>query len=89
MNPPQFTLAPHVCAACFGRLLARTDDAGVSLYTCSNCGIIGVGSAISSGVLHPSNCACGLKSAGRDLKIRCTPNDGVDVPSKIIAREMG
>ena len=81
---------PHVCSACFGRLMTRVDEVGVSTFICSNCGIIGIGSTITSGHMHPSNCACGLAAAGRDLKIRCTPNDGsFGVPSKIVARETG
>jgi hypothetical protein len=75
---PVFTLMPHICRHCFGRLASRLND-GLQEYRCTNCETVTV--ALS----HEEACCCGMKirkrnGAGRsggpmvDAGIRCIPN---------------
>lgn len=75
-------LIDHVCAACFGRLLARN-----GVYRCSNCGA-------AADVLK-SVCACGIRlNAGKgktkDAGIRCVKNKHIspEFPGEIVAEQV-
>ncbi|MDO3527527.1 hypothetical protein ACNRBH_09150 [Ralstonia pseudosolanacearum] len=72
-------ITDHVCATCFGRVLARpgsTDESEV--YRCSNCGVERAGE--SEAVI----CACSLPG------VRCEVNDDVSPlwPGEIVAMEL-
>lgn len=83
-----WTIEPHVCVACLGRILSRTVqhnglDTPQREYRCSNCGITGIGQARSI-------CCCGAKfNTGRVIGIRCieNPAKGPASPSEIVAAE--
>lgn len=85
---PSWRLAPHVCAVCFGRILARPDpDASEhgTLYRCSNCG------AEKRSTRPESLCACGITlRTGRNAGIRCIPNPSrtPECPAEIVAEEI-
>ena len=80
-------LEPHVCKACFGRIVSRKiGDVDDKLYQCSNCGAEAEGSGPS--VL----CACGVclpRKGGSPIKLglKCQQNTerGTDFPSLYIA----
>jgi ribosomal protein L37AE/L43A len=89
-----WTLEDHVCRSCFGRLVSRPLDSGLSQYQCSNCGLVREGH--SAEVL----CACGMKvrkslrnaMTGNtliDAGIRCIRNTNTspEFPSLIVAIE--
>jgi hypothetical protein len=89
-SAPGWTLEPHVCRECFGRLLSQPRARGRRLYVCANCGTEAVGRAVD--VL----CACGLKLRNHgpgaplvDAGIRCQPNPDPrpDFPSVFVAAE--
>lgn len=86
MKEPTWTLTKHACGSCFARLLARTDDAGVRVYRCSNCANTGYGKVNG----HPANCACGLKVGSQDMGMRCVvnPNPRPEMLSEIIVQEV-
>lgn len=84
-----WSLEPHVCRHCFGRLLSQP-AAGRTRYLCSNCGAEAHGDAPS--VL----CACGLALRNHgpaggtlDAGLRCQPNPAPspDFPSRFVAAE--
>lgn len=69
MTESRWTLAPHVCRVCLGRLLV-TEHQGRRRWRCSNCGTEAHGATAT--VL----CCCGIKlgKAQRDAGIRCVAN---------------
>jgi hypothetical protein len=84
-----WTLEPHVCASCFGRLVSQpaTSD-GIVRYRCTNCEAEAIGK--TSAVL----CACGSEvrrhgpsSGAADLGLRCRPNPSPspEFPSAFVA----
>lgn len=86
-------LEPHVCRACFSRLVSRQAPGG-RMYHCTNCGLEAQGAGPE--VL----CSCGmkvrrpLKGAGSghalvDAGVRCMPNPDPrpDFPSLFVAGE--
>lgn len=78
-------LEDHVCRRCFGRLVSKPAHGGHRLYRCTNCGFEAEGGC--SSVV----CACGLKTKqGKDLGVRCVPNDqrSAEAPSEIVARQV-
>lgn len=86
-----WSLEPHVCRHCFGRLASRDVGDGHRVYQCTNCGAEGAGSAAD--VL----CACGLKLTPRglgkgpvDAGIRCHANPAPtpEFPSLFVASEV-
>lgn len=79
----RWKLEPHVCGACFGRVLSCRSD-GRQSFRCSNCGAEWTAEA-------KRGCACGIKLAGRDAGIRCVPNDRQrpELLSEFIAKEAG
>lgn len=77
-----WTLTPHVCRACFGRVVMRVTDDFKRVYRCSNCGIE------RDGQNEKTICCCGIKLRhGRDVMMRCQPNPAPtpECPSEIIA----
>jgi DNA-directed RNA polymerase subunit RPC12/RpoP len=87
---PGWTLEPHVCRECFGRLLSQPRARGHRLYVCANCGTEALGRAAD--VL----CACGLKLRNHgpgaplvDAGLRCQPNPEPrpEFPSLFVAAE--
>lgn len=89
-DPTQtWSLEPHVCRHCFGRLLSQP-AAGRTRYVCSNCGAEDLGDGPD--VL----CACGLAlrnhgpSGGMlNAGLRCQPNPSPspEFPSLFVAAE--
>lgn len=85
--PPLWTLEPHVCRSCFGRLVSTPDQAsGRTRYLCTNCGAEAVADSAEA------VCACGLQvrtPAGVlvDAGLRCIPNPDPrpDFPSCFVA----
>ena len=88
-------LEPHICRACFSRLVSRGVDGASRRYHCTNCGL--EAAAESAEAL----CCCGTKirrptkgsKSGRtlvDAGIRCAANPAPtpDFPSVIIAMEV-
>lgn len=83
---PSFSLEPHVCRRCFGRLLSTDAGApsGARRYVCANCGASEVGA--SPEVL----CCCGMTlktkaPPGRVLTCGPNPNPSAAFPSQIVA----
>lgn len=85
-----WTLEPHVCRHCFGRLVSQALPDGDVRYQCTNCGAEAVG--LESDVL----CACGTAlrkhgsgSAPVSAGLRCQPNPSPspDFPSLFVAAE--
>lgn len=75
-------LIPHICRACFGRMLMRETIDRRRVYRCSNCGIE------REGPDERVICCCGLKLRGRiDAGLRCQPNENKspEFPSEIVA----
>lgn len=60
-------IEPHVCRACFGRILSRAEG-DARLYRCADCGTEKTGHA--SSVL----CSCGIRLNARTAGVRCEPN---------------
>jgi hypothetical protein len=91
-----WALEPHICRACFGRLVSRPADApGWRRYQCTNCGLEASAQAAAE------VCCCGTKlrkatPSGRsgaaliDAGIRCMSNPAPtpDFPSVIVAGEV-
>lgn len=84
-----WTLEPHVCRHCFGRLLSQP-AAGRTRYACSNCG------AEAHGDAPDVLCACGLALRNHgpaggviDAGLRCQPNPAPspEFPSQFVAAE--
>lgn len=75
---------PHICAACFGRVLAKTVEGGAREFRCSNCDATWTGQA-------KDGCCCGMKVGNRDAGIRCVENPSrpPELLSQIIAKEVG
>jgi hypothetical protein len=104
-GPDAWRLEPHVCRACFSRLVSCATETrtladgpllGVRRYQCTGCGVEALGRAPD--VL----CSCGLKirkatRGGRssvvltDAGIRCTPNPEIraDFSQLFVAQEVG
>ena len=89
-------LEPHICRACFSRLVSQGADGAMRRYHCTNCGL----EAVAPGA--DALCCCGTKirrptkgaksghtliSAG--LKCVVNPDPTPDFPSVIIAMEAG
>ena len=80
-----WALEPHICGACFGRVLTRQEEGAEREFRCSNCGA--TGPAIGHG--PKSICACRARIGTSDAGIRC----GVNVhrtpenPAEITAHE--
>jgi hypothetical protein len=77
----RWSLVPHVCAACFGRLLVRADGDRM-IHHCCECG------AESEGE-HDSLCACGSLPPGSRVRLRCVTNEHrtPDAPNEIVVVE--
>ncbi len=86
----RWSLEPHVCRHCFGRLVSQVRPDGDVRYHCTNCGAEAVG-------LEPSVlCACGLALRNHgpaggviDANLRCQPNPSPspEFPSLFVAAE--
>lgn len=80
---PAFSLEPHVCRHCFGRLLSTTEG-DARRYVCSNCG------ACASGTSPAVLCACGMTLKGKGPAgplLACAPNPSPtpEFPSLFVA----
>lgn len=78
-------LTPHVCRACFGRILVRETFDRRKVFLCSNCGASREG--------HDSRviCCCGLKlRPGIDMGVRCQENENrsPEWPGLIVAQQV-
>lgn len=83
-NLPWF-FSPHVCRACFGRVMMRETFDRRKVYRCSNCGAEREG--------HDSRviCCCGLKlRTGIDAGVRCQVNEdrSPECPGEIVAEQV-
>lgn len=79
-----WSLTPHCCRACFGRILARETFDRRNVYRCSNCGIE------REGKTEAVSCCCGIKlKTGVDAGIRCqrNPDPRPEFPSEIVAAQ--
>ena len=79
-----WSLEPHICRACFSRIVSRAADAGPAgsrLYLCTNCGLE------ASGATPAVLCSCGMtvrrptdkrrrssQVVFVDAGVRCVPN---------------
>ncbi|UIF85153.1 hypothetical protein KAF44_13395 [Cupriavidus necator] len=74
----RWSITQHVCASCYGRVLARPCDDELMEFVCANCGREKVGENESC------ICACGLQNA------ECRPNDDVSPlwPGEVVAVEL-
>lgn len=80
-----YTITPHICRACFGRILKRATFGDISVHKCSNCGIEVINNDVRG------LCCCGIKyRTGKDSGIRCQMNEQrtPEFPSEIIAAEV-
>lgn len=77
-----WTLEPHLCRSCGGRLLSRPSIRSND-YRCARCGTEAEASS------PEAICFCGIRvgSIGRDAGVRCTrnPHPTHNVPDEIIA----
>ncbi len=81
MDRRLWSITPHVCSKCLGRVLVTENKDGSQTARCSNCGAEGEGG-------HKSICACGLKlKSGKSAGLKCVanPNRSADLPSEIVA----
>lgn len=91
-----WSLEPHICRKCFGRLLSRSTDSGQREYLCSNCG------DLASGASPAVSCACGIRmrkpvegkrmgNATIDAGIRChlNPTRNAEFPAEYVASYKG
>lgn len=85
-----WTLEPHVCRHCFGRLASRPGPDGLTRYECTNCG------AAETGATPAVLCSCGLQlrrpgapSGFVDAGIRCQANPAPkpEFPSLFVAAQ--
>lgn len=84
-----WSLEPHVCGACFGRLVSQPAPGGGQRYQCTNCG------AEARGDTPAVLCSCGLtlrrpsQASRADARIRCQPNPAPtpEFPSVFVAAE--
>lgn len=99
MRPAQhcWSLEPHVCRACFGRIASRPadgdEDSHSRVYQCTNCGLEAEGAKASV------VCACGTKvrKGGKasasfvDAGLRCHANQEPSpaFPSQFVASYAG
>jgi hypothetical protein len=76
-----WSILPHVCSGCFGRLLASAETGG-TLIRCSECGAQAEGG-------HECLCACGALPPGSRVRLRCIPNENrtPESPSEIVVVE--
>lgn len=64
-----WTITPHICRVCFGRVLMREAFDHRKTFRCSNCG------AEAPGHSEAAVCCCGIKlKTGVDAGIRCAAN---------------
>lgn len=86
-----WTLEPHVCRHCFGRLVSAPALGGGHWFLCTNCGARGDGETAAA------LCCCGLVlrspvpgAPGTDAGIRCQPNPDPtpEFPSLFVAAEV-
>jgi len=88
-------LEPHICRACFSRLVSQGAGGASRRYHCTNCGLEAVAEAADA------LCCCGTKirrptkgsKSGHslvDAGIRCVvnPSPTPDMPSVIVAAEV-
>lgn len=78
----EWTIAPHICRACFGRVLMRKTFDNRRVYRCSNCGVE------AEGRTEAAICCCGIKlKSGMDAGIRCcqSPHRSPEFPAEITA----
>lgn len=77
-----WSLTPHACRVCLGRVIKRTGVGGRRIYRCTNCGTQLEAKVVSS------LCCCGMKlRSGRDAGVRCleNPSQTPECPNEIIA----
>lgn len=80
-------ITPHVCMACFGRVLQRALPAsggGERMFRCADCGVEG------SGATPAVICTCGFRVKGRaTMGLKCAQNTQKtpEFPAEIIARQ--
>lgn len=82
-----WSLEPHVCRACFGRVASRRADNGDRrLFVCTHCGAEAEGARVSA------LCACGTrllrgKGATVDAGLRCHENRArsMEFPAQYVA----
>lgn len=93
--PVQWTLHPHICRYCFGRIL-RAEQEGSPLWRCSHCGREETGPDVSClcccGIKYKRGGRKGMKSAAPvDAGIRCitNPMPTPEFPAEIVASEVG
>lgn len=86
----RWTLEPHVCRHCFGRLVSAPAAVGGATYQCSNCG------ATATGAAPDVLCCCGMTlrrhgpgSGPISAGLRCQPNPSKtpEFPSLFVAGE--
>lgn len=81
MGGEVWSLEPHACRHCFGRVLSRTAEDGTPVFRCSNCGAEGRGAA-------KAVCACGMTlRSGKSAGLRCVINNNktAELPSEVVA----
>lgn len=92
---PIWSMEPHICRQCFGRLVSRPHASGLREYHCTNCELTSQDTS-ADGV-----CCCGIKirkrnGTGRsggpmvDAGVRCIPNPDKTpaFPSAYVASEV-
>jgi hypothetical protein len=81
-------LTPHVCGACFGRVLRSEPGLdGRWRFRCADCGV----ESDLGNDRSPPLCACRIKFANRNAGIRCAenPNPRPEMPAEFIAIDKG
>lgn len=81
MDRRLWSLTPHVCSKCLGRVLVTENKDGTQTARCSNCGIEAEGG-------YKAICTCGLKlKSGKSAGLRCVQNHNrsADLPSEYVA----
>jgi len=79
-----WSIEPHCCRVCFGRVLMRETFDRRRIYRCSNCGVEAEGRTAAA------ICACGIKlKTGVDAGLRCETSDAPtpEFPSEVVVRQ--
>lgn len=88
-----WTLEPHICKKCFGRIVSSEAEGKERNFRCTHCGAVALGR--DAAVL----CCCGIMGKPRNraksaapvnMGIRCVvnPHPSPDFPAEIVATEL-
>lgn len=88
-----WTLLPHVCRACAGRLLERHIPRTATIIRCADCSAeirAEIGEDGEPELAHTALCACGIETGVSRVRLRCVRNSAPspEVPSEYAVEEV-